>query len=60
MKSYFRWDNLLITILIWLFIWDFYDSVLDEYHVTNIHRIGLSFTGIIIISTIIYYDSDYH
>ena len=60
MKSYYRWDNLLITILIWLFIWDFYDSVLDEYHVTNKHRMGLSFAGIIIISTIIYYDSDYH
>ena len=56
MKSYISWINLILTILLWIFIWQLFDTMIDIFEVNQKNQIILYISGIIITSYIIYGD----
>ena len=56
MKSYISWINLILTILLWIFMWQLFDTMIDIFKVNQKNQIILYISGIIITSYIIYGD----
>ena len=59
MRSKIYWENLIITILFWIFIWQLYGIIIDYYQIKLKHRFYISIMGILILSYIIYLDPFY-
>ena len=59
MRSKIHWENLIITILFWIFIWQLYDIIINYYQIKQKHRFYISVIGILILSYIIYLDPFY-
>ena len=56
MKSYISWDNLILTILLWLFVWQLFTILIDIYNISQKKQIIIYICGIIITSYLIYSD----
>ena len=56
MKSYISWDNLILTILLWIFIWQLFTTLIDIYDINQKNQIIIYICGIIITSYLIYSD----
>lgn len=59
MRSKIYWENLIITILFWIFIFQLYDIIIDYYQVKDRQKFYISVIGILILSCIIYLDPFY-
>jgi len=56
MKSDISWDNLILTILLWIFIWQLFDTMIDLLGINQKKQIIIYIFGIIITSYLIYSD----
>ena len=56
MKGRIPWENLFLTIFLWLFIWQLYDMIIEKYKISVETQTYTSIIGIIIILYIIYID----
>ena len=56
MKSYISWDNLILTILLWIFIWQLFTTLIDIYDINQKNQLIIYISGIIITSYLIYSD----
>ena len=56
MKSYISWDNLILTILLWLFAWQLFTLLISIYNISQRNQLIIYISGIIITSYLIYSD----
>ena len=56
MKSYISWDNLILTILLWLFAWQLFTLLISIYNINQKNQLIIYISGIIITSYLIYSD----
>jgi len=56
MKSDISWNNLILTILLWLFAWQLFTILISIYNVSQRNQLIIYIFGIIITSYLIYSD----
>jgi len=59
MKGRIPWENLFLTIFLWIFVWQLYDMIIEKYKINLEQQTHISIIGIIIILYIIYIDKHF-
>lgn len=59
MKSVLAWQSLLLTIFLWLFVWQLYDLIVRKFEVTEMQQTIVSIIGLFVIGNLIYNDKYY-